>query len=64
MIAVGQKNADAQPVQAFAAVAQAELGFDAVIFLIVDVAGQHQKVGLFSLAETEQALQSREGGVV
>ena len=34
----------------------AELGFDAVVFLIVDIAGQHQKIWLFSLAEAEKAL--------
>ncbi len=64
VVAVGQKNADAEPVQPFATVAQAKLGFDAVVFLIIDVAGQHQEVGLFRLTEAEQALQSREGGVM
>ena len=39
VIAVGQKYADAQSVQTVAAVAQLELGFDAVVFLIVDIAG-------------------------
>ena len=33
-----------------------------MVFLIVDIAGQYQKIWLFSLAEAEKALQGREGG--
>lgn len=63
MIAVRQKDANAEVFQTLAAVAQFELGFDAVIFLIVDIAGQHQKIRFFSLAKTKESLQSRECGL-
>ena len=63
MVAVGPEDRDAAGLQAHTAVAQGQLGFDAVLFLIVDVPGQDEKVRPQALALVEQALQCREGGV-
>ena len=63
MVAVGPEDRDAAGLQAHTAVAQGQLGFDAVLFLIVDVSGQDEKVRPQALALVEQALQGREGGV-
>ena len=46
MIAVRQKNAHSGITQAAAAVAQLELCFDAVVFLIIHVASQYEKIRL------------------
>lgn len=63
MVAVGPEDGDAAGLQAQAAVAQGQLGFDAVLFLIVDVPGQDEEVRPQAFAQVEQALQGREGGV-
>ena len=63
MVAVGPEDGDAAGLQAQTAVAQGQLGFDAVFFLIVDVPGQDEEVRPQLFAQVEQALQGREGGV-
>ena len=62
MVAVGPEGGDAAGLQAQAAVAQGQLGFDAVLFLIVDVPGQDEEVRPQLFAQVEQASQGREGG--
>ena len=63
MVAVGPEDRDAAGLQAHTAVAQGQLGFDAVLFLVVDVPGQDEEVRPQAFAQIEQALQGREGGV-
>ena len=57
MIAVGDKDGDADPLQPYAAVPQLQLRLDAALFLIVDVPGQDQKMRPFRLAQADQAFQ-------
>ena len=46
VVAVGQKNPHPGIAQAAAAVAQLELGFYAVVFLIIDIACKNEKIRL------------------
>ena len=64
VIAVGHEDPDAEGLQAAAAVPQGKLGLGAVVFLIVDVARQHEEVGAFFLTETKKALKGGEGGLL
>ena len=64
VIAVGDEDRNAQTFQTRAAVAQGQLRFYAVLFLIVDIAGQDEKIRFFPLAATDEALKRDEGGVV
>lgn len=63
MVAVRQKHAHAHGFQTAAAVAQGQLGFDAVVLFIIDVAGQDEEVGFFRFTEAKQSLQGGEGGL-
>ena len=60
---LGQHVAHAHGFQTAAAVAQGQLGFDAVVLFIIDVAGQDEEVGFFRFTEAKQSLQGGEGGL-
>jgi hypothetical protein len=62
VVAVRQKNTHPQALQANAAVAQGKLRLDAVVFLIVNVPGQHKKIRLFRLTETKKAFHGCKSG--
>ena len=62
MIAVGDKNAHPRIPQAQAAIAKAQLGFDAAIFFIIHIASQHEKIGFFCFAQAKKPIQRFEGG--
>lgn len=62
MIAVGDKNAHSCIAQAQAAIAKAQLGFDAAIFFIIHIASQHEKIGFFCFAQAKKPIQRFEGG--
>lgn len=57
VVAVRDKDGNAEALQARAAVPQLQLRLDAALFLIIDVAGQNQEMRPFRLAQPDQPLQ-------
>ena len=64
VVTVHQKHAHAECFQAAAAFVEHELGPEALIFLIADVASEKKKIGALGLAEIKKPGCGREGGFV